>query len=317
MFYPYKPKSLSLNKTHGWNIRLDKCVSTPTRPMLSKSYEVKYNHIMIDDRYLNAAGRAITFLEYFRAAHGTSSRERLVRHTLGTLYEIESSDSSALMNILSDLWKLPVQIEQSLKIAELPVELYETTIKDLVMVLSSMQLDSSSRSVLNGIPKNITVQLGMISGILQKLLPESITSEEKTKEMIETLDRIIEEVNSSGFEKSFKDYVIHRVESIRYALIHYDTLGPEETISRVESMFGGVFLQYSKLTSTQKKKLLIQKLLGAGAAIVYGLQITNGGFELSQHIVNFLATSSSTVELIDIAPGAVLNKIVKDDDHLT
>lgn len=238
----------------------------------------------------NPAKRASNFLNEFNTqrANFGHSPNKYVRHVFAEMYGFNVTDTSSMMVVLSDAWKLPVQIRESISIANLELEPFEHVIKDLEKVLTSMALDTSAQGVSNGMPKGLVASLAMISSVLNKDVPEAVLTEEKIEELVKALNDLIRDVKKAGLDREFTDFILHKANSIIYALVHYETLGPNEVIDRVDLMFGGAFRRYGKLTESKEKKGLLNRLLQYGAAIVLALNIANGSFELSDNLTAFI-----------------------------
>lgn len=252
----------------------------------------------------NPAQRAINFLNEFNQARAGTTSNRYVRHALAGMYDLKISDTSALMIVLSDAWKLPVQIRESITATGLPLDSFEHVIKDLEKVLTTMTLDSSAQAVSNSMPRALVSSLGMISTVLNKDLPETMLTEEKLDELLDLIARLQEDVRSAELDTDFTDFVLHRADSIAYALNHYETLGPNEVMTRVDQMFGGVMRQYGKFANGKKKTGLLHRLLQIGGTIVLALNLANGGLELSDNLAKFIdsGVQINADELIDVVP---------------
>ena len=237
----------------------------------------------------NPADRALNFIDGFiKHTNSAGNRDRRVRNTLASMHNLKSGDTSSLMITLSDAWKLPVQIRQNIGQIGLDPQAFEYVIERLERVLMTMTLESSAHSVKNSIPAELSPGLIMISSMLNKDLPEALLTREKIDDLLEQLSNFDEEIRAAELDKDFTDYILHRADSIRYALNHYETLGPNEVITRVDQMFGGVLRQYQHLTNTKKKSGLISKLLKIGASIIFAINAFNGSFELSDNISKFI-----------------------------
>lgn len=249
---------------------------------------MNYNFIMADTETTNSAQRAKLFVEYFRDNSNASDgiRNKLVRHALASMYDLQATDNSSLMTVLSDAWRLPGQIRIDLKKSGLDPDDFADATSALENFLSQLNIDSQAQSVKNSIPPNLLSSLRMIGGILNKDLPEAVLSD--ADKILESIDLLEKDIRKAKFETDFSDYLLHRLASIRYAVSHYDTLGQDELMSRVDQMFGGVFRRYDKLVETKKKKDLTHRLLRIGAMIVYAISAFNGAVELPTNMNKFL-----------------------------
>lgn len=259
----------------------------------------------------NPAQRAINFLNEFNQVRAKTSSNRQVRHALASIYGLKINDTSALMVVLSDAWKLPVQIRESISATGLPLDSFEHVIKDLEKVLTTMTLDSSAQAVSNNTPRTLIASLGMISTILNKDLPEAMLTKEKVDELLDLVTKLQEDTRAAELDKDFTDFILHRADSIAYALNHYETLGPNEVMTRVDQMFGGVMRQYGKFANGKKKIGLLHRLLQIGGVIVLALNFVNGGFELSDNLAKFIdgGVQINGDELIDsTSPNPIKNQ---------
>jgi hypothetical protein len=256
----------------------------------------------------NPAERALNFIgDFRRSSAGTNGiRDRRVRHALASMYGLRIGDTSSLMIVLSDAWKLPVQIRESIERIGLDSEAFEHVATDLEKTLTAMALDSQAQAIV--IPPNLPASLGMISSILDKDLPEAMLTREKIDELLKSITDLEEEVRAADFDKEFADYILHQADSIKYALSHYETLGPNEVMVRVDQMFGGVLRQYSQLRATKKKSSFVSKLVQIGTSIVLAINAANGVFELSDNLSKFIDSG------IQIEAEPVNNLTPKVDD---
>lgn len=259
----------------------------------------------------NPAQRAVNFLSEFRSAANEVEMKvhsPQVRNALAQMYNLKVSDTSFLMASLSDAWKLPVQIRESISTIGLDPSVFEHVMQDLEKVLTAMMLESNSNTVVSNIPGGLANSLEMISSVLDKDLPEAMLTNDNIEELLQDIANLESEIRSAELDKDFTDYILHRSESIKYALSHYETLGPNEVVLRVDQMFGGVLRQYQSLTNTKKKSGLISKLLKVGAAIIFAINAANGSFELSDNIHKFIDSGIQIdAEIIEgIEPDATL-----------
>jgi hypothetical protein len=239
--------------------------------------------------YTNPAERALTFVKNFSSSASTEAgNRRQVRGALAAMYDLQANDTSSLMTALSDAWKLPVQIRKSIEKNDLESEAFEHVISDLEYILSLMNLNADAVSIKNNIPASLIPSLGMISSVLNKDLPEVLITKESIDQILENIKDVEDEIRKAELDREFTDFILHKSDSIKYALNHYETLGPDEVISRVDQMFGGVLRNYQKLTSNKKKAAYTSKLLGIGAAVIYAIGAVNGAVEISENLSKFI-----------------------------
>lgn len=260
-------------------------------PSLEPRSNLVYTLVMTDVINTNPAQRAINFLNEFNQARAGTTSNKQVRHVLATMYDLRVSDTSAHMIVLSDAWKLPVQMRESISMTGLSLDPFEHVIKDLEKVLTTMTLDSSAQVVSNNMPRTLIPSLGMISTVLNKDLPEAMLTEEKIDELLGSIAQLQEDIRTAELDKDFTDFVLHRADSIAYALNHYETLGPNEVMLRVDQMFGGAMRQYGKLANGKEKTGLLHRLMQIGGAIVLALSVANGSIELSENLSKFIESS--------------------------
>lgn len=245
---------------------------------------------MNNSEITNPAHRARLFLEQFSNQTGQVDGVRvpLIRHSLSTIYSFNPEDNSSLMIVMSDAWKLPGQIRIDLQKSGLDEDDYNDAIVSLENFLRQMNFDSQSQAVKNNMPTSLIPSLRMISGILNKTKPEVSLTELQISDILESIDTLSDDIRNSKLEDEFTDYLLHRLDSIRYAILHYDVLGQDELMRRVDEMFGGVFLQYGKLANGKKKKDFIHRLMGIGAVIIYAIGAFNDGIQLPESINKFI-----------------------------
>lgn len=274
------------------------------RLSLAPLLNLVYNLVMSEAINTNPAQRAINFLNEFNQARVGTTSSRQVRHALAEVYDLKISDTSALMIVLSDAWKLPVQIRESIIATGLTLDPFKHVIDDLQRVLTTMTLNSPAQAVSNNMPQTLISSLGMISTVLNKDLPETMLTEEKIDELLDLITKLQEDVRSAELDTDFTDFILHRADSIAYALNHYETLGPNEVMTRVDQMFGGVIRQYGKFANGKKKTGLLHRLLQIGGTIVLALNLANGSIELSDNLAKFIDSGIqiNADELIDVAP---------------
>jgi hypothetical protein len=240
----------------------------------------------------NPARRALNFIQDFstigRELDSNISGNIRVRRVLGKMFDLKATDTSSLMIVISDLWKLPVQIRQSIDKVGLESDAFEHVMVDLENVLTVLTLDYEFYLVNRSITDGLKGSLGMIGSILNKDLPEVMLAETTLDELLKAIDELEDGVRKSGADKEFIEFVLHKIDSIRYSLNHYETLGPDEVMSRVDQMFGGVLRQHQKLTSTNGKKVLIRNLLQIGSSIIFVLNALNGSYELAENLNKFV-----------------------------
>jgi len=234
----------------------------------------------------NPAQRAAVFISRFAAESGNNSSHR-VRNALASMYELPAEDTSSLMSVVSDAWKYPVRIREDLEKIGLDVEPFNHIIADLERFLNMLSLDSTSSAVRNNIPGGLSASLGIISVYLNRDIPEPLLDRGKIDELMESLDKLESEIRSAGFTDNFVDNLLHRLDALKYALNHYETLGPDEVIARVDEIFGGVIRQYNQ-ANTKSKKNVISRVMRVAGAVVLALNLFNGGFELSDNLTRFI-----------------------------
>jgi hypothetical protein len=266
----------------------------------------------------NAAKRALNFINGFKEHSGTSSAStsrRLARHTLASMYDLDPNDTSLLMTVLSDAWKLPVQIRQSINKAGLALDAFQPVIRDLEKVLTSMMLDNQSNHIKNNIPPTLGDSLGMVSVILDKDAPEALLSHKKAEEILESISLLRKDIRSADLDSEFTDFILHKIASIEYAISHYETLGTEEVILRVDQMFGGILRQYQSLSTTPVKSKFVSRTIEVGAVIIYAIGALNSVVELPDNVMKLIDASIhiETGELIDIGPKDLIDLTKKDD----
>lgn len=241
---------------------------------------------MSEAQQTNPAQRASVFVDQFRAYSGSDTSHR-VRHTLASMYDLHEGDTSSLMLVISEAWQYPVRIRENLERVGLDADPFKHIFDDLEKFLSLLVLGSVSSSVRSNIPPNLSASLGVISAILNRDSAEPLLQPEKIQEFIDSLEKIEREIKSADFEPEFVDYLTHRIDELKYALNHYETLGADLVIDRVDKIFGGVFRQFNK-ADTKAKTNVLSRLMGVAAAVVLALNLINGGFELSDNLTTFI-----------------------------
>lgn len=249
----------------------------------------------------NPAQRAYNFLQDYTNVSKEIERNSAnpkVRNVLAKMYGRKVSETSFLMIVLSDLWKLPVQIREGITKIGLDPSFFEHVMADLEKVLTMMMLDSQTSTVRINIPQTLASSLGMISNTLNKDLPEPMLSAQKIEELLGTLSGLSADIRSADLDNEFKDFILHKIDSISYALGHYETLGPNEVVERVDQLFGSFLRKMDTLTNTKKKSGFMGTLLNVGLSIILAINATNSVFELSENLSNFITSQAQAEGVI-------------------
>lgn len=249
------------------------------------------------------AARAKNFLSQFKT--NPTNREGLpqplrVRHNIGAMFDVDMNDNSALMSSMARIWKLPIEMRRSLESVGYESKDFDYTINDFVKVLNSMALDSQTQSVRNNLPANLEQSLQVISSILNKELPSPVLEDSSIANLNQQLDELQKEISESNFEDEFKDFLQHHIDALRYSINHYDLVGSDELIARVDEMFGASFRR-TLGEQSKSKKILVHRLLDIGAAIIIAMNQANTVIEFSDNFKNFIESGIPVeVEEIDI-----------------
>lgn len=238
----------------------------------------------------NSAQRASVFLSGFVAASGGDTSHK-VRDALASMYDLPAEDTSSLMMVIADAWTYPVRIREDLEKTGLDPSPFNHIFEDLERFLSMLALNSISSSVKNNIPTGLLASLGVLSAFLNKDSPEPLLERKNIDELIRNLNTLRKEIKSAGFKESFTDYLLHNISGLEYALNHYETLGADRVIARVDAIFGAVFRQYGEANSKSKKNVL-GHIMKTAYGVVLMMNLANGGFELSENLNLFIESST-------------------------
>ncbi|QQG50990.1 MAG: hypothetical protein HZB75_00565 [Candidatus Saccharibacteria bacterium] len=249
---------------------------------------------MSDALQTNSANRAVILLHKFRQSAPPPSdkrNQRTVRHALARMYGYDIDDTSMLMQIIGELWRVPGQIRMDLgKIESLNPTPFNRVVTDLEKVLSGLILDSDAVSVANSIPHSLESSLEMISAYLDIHCPEALPSKDNLKDLLGSVSQLMEDIKSADLDNKFTDFFLHRLDELHYALNHYDTLGPHEVLRKVDEIFGSLLRQYPSIRQSSKKQDIAKSIFNIGTAILLAIQLVNGSFELAENYQHLLVS---------------------------
>lgn len=196
------------------------------------------------------------------------------------------------MQIVGELWKIPNQIRTDLEsIESLDPAPFTHVVVNFEKVLSWLVLDSDALGIINNMPPGLESSLGMISAYLNVSCPEASLSEDSLDELMESVSQLMDDVKAANLDGNFTDFFLHRLDELHYALNHYNTLGPDEVLRKVDELFGSMLRQYPSIQRSPKKQDIAKKVFKIGTAILLAIQIVNGGFELAVNYQQFIAIS--------------------------
>lgn len=248
---------------------------------------------------INPAYRAAAFVQQFRQASAPPVERRnesSVRHALARMYGCDSSDEAKLAEIMSRLWKIPNDTRRSLnKVDGLDTAVYDPTIKQFETMLSSLILNSDASSIKNHTPSTLENALEMIGAYLNLNNAEIMPSETKLNELLKDIAKLSSEIKDAGLDSEFTDYFLHRLDELQYALNHYNTLGPDEVLRRVDEMFGSLIRQYPEISKSPKKQSVASKLWTITKAVAVVMDIANGSFTMIENYNNLTTLESGVI----------------------
>lgn len=222
--------------------------------------------------------------------------ERSVRHALSRMYECDKDDTARIADIISRLWKIPQDIRNGLaSIDSLDPTAFNPTIKEFEGLLLELSLGNDALSLKNRASSGLENQLEMISAFLILHHPEALPSDDKIEELLHSLSEIASEIKEADLGKEFTDYFLHRLDELHYALNHYDTLGPDEVIRRVNEVFGGLILQSPEIKKSKKTMVVAKKLWSFVQTVALVINLTNGSFDALENYQQVMALDESVI----------------------
>lgn len=248
----------------------------------------------------NPAYRASTFVKSFRQAAAPPADQRnarTVRHTIARMYDIQSEDTARIVDVIGQLWRIPGDIRSSLdKVEGLETSVYDPTISQFETMLLSLELKSDAMSIKNQTPASLENTLEMISAYLNIHSPETLPGEDGLNKLLKDIQSLTSEIKSSGLDKDFIEYFLHRLDELSYSLNHYETLGPNEVIRRVNEIFGGLIMQAPKIRKSKKAFEIAKKIWSVANVAALLFNLFNGGFDALDNYQHFVALDSTVTE---------------------